>query len=85
MRSKNKLTAQQANARDNLPDAEGHIWVELSSAPKGEYIRFKINGTVWARGEYDRSVKKYSACKVDDCNHESFKRGNTLVLVGFSY
>jgi len=57
----------------------------LSKVKKGEPIRFKPNGPVWVRGEYDRSSRTYSVVKFDDINRESFRKGTTEVLVGFIF
>jgi hypothetical protein len=57
----------------------------LSKVKKGEPIRFKPNGPVWVRGEYDRSTRTYSIVKFDDINHESHKAGTTEVYVGFLF
>ena len=57
----------------------------LSKVKKGEPIRFKPNGPVWVRGEYDRSSRTYSVVKFDDVNRESFRKGTTEVLVGFIF
>jgi len=57
----------------------------LWKVKKGEPIRFKANGPVWVRGEYDRSSRTYSVVKFDDANRESFRKGSTEVLVGFIF
>ena len=57
----------------------------LFKVKKGEPIRFKPNGPVWVRGEYDRSSRTYSVVKFDDINRESFRKGATEVLVNFIF
>ena len=57
----------------------------LSKVRVGEPIRFKTNGPVWVRGEYDRSSKTYSVIKFDDMDRESFRKGTTEVLTGFTF
>jgi len=75
-----------------VPDPNGSLLTPdygkpmlLSKVKKGEPIRFKPNGPVWVRGEYNRSHKTYSLVKFDDINHESHKAGTTEVYVGFIF
>jgi hypothetical protein len=75
-----------------VPDPNGSLLTPdfgkpmlLSKVKKGEPIRFKPNGPVWVRGEYDRSSKTYSIVKFDDINRESFRKGTVEVLVGFIF
>jgi len=75
-----------------VPDPNGSLLTPdfgkpmlLSKVKKGEPIRFKPNGPVWVRGEYDRSSKTYSVVKFDDINRESYRKGTTEVLVGFIF
>ena len=57
----------------------------LFKVKKGEVFRYKANGPVWVREEYDRSAKKYVVSKFDDTCHTSLKAGATEVLVGFIF
>ena len=57
----------------------------VATVVKGEYVRFKVDGPVWIRGEYDRTEKKYELCKADDMNHVTYKKGSFAVFVGFDY
>ena len=61
--------------------------VKIKDVPKGEYIRLKESETspVWVKGEYCRSEKKYSLHKFDDVNHDSLKKGDSLVYIGFTF
>ena len=75
-----------------VPDPNGSLLTPdygkpmlLSKVKKGEPIRFKPNGPVWVRGEYNRSHKTYSLVKFDDINHESHKAGTTEVYVDFIF
>ena len=75
-----------------VPDPNGSLLTPdygkpmlLSKVKKGEPIRFKPNGPVWVREEYDRSSKKYVVSKFDDICHTSLKAGATEVLVGFIF
>ena len=60
---------------------------KLRDLPKGEFIRLKDSETapVWVRGDYDRSSKTYSIYKYDDCNHEAFRKGGSLVYYDFTF
>lgn len=57
----------------------------LSKIKKGEVFRYKPNGPVWVREEYDRSSKKYVVSKWDDTCHTSLKAGTTEVYIGFIF
>ena len=57
----------------------------LSKVKKGEVFRYKPNGPVWVREDYDRTTKKYIVTKWDDTCHYSHKAGTTEVLVGFIF
>lgn len=57
---------------------------------KGEY--FILNpieepkaSQVWVRGEYIREAKKYSTYKVEDINHETLRKGDKEVYIGFAF
>lgn len=57
---------------------------------KGEY--FILNpieepnaSQVWVRGEYIREAKKYSTYKWEDTNHETLRKGDKEVYIGFTF
>ena len=54
---------------------------------KGDYFRLKKSETapVWVRGEYERSIKKYSCYKFDDINHDHFYSGDKKVYINFIF
>lgn len=54
---------------------------------KGEFFRLKDSETapVWVRGDYVSSEKKFSTHKFDDINHETLRKGETEVYVGFTF
>lgn len=54
---------------------------------KGELFRLKDSDTasVWVRGEYVPSEKKFSTYKYNDVNHERLCKGETEVYVGFTF
>lgn len=59
--------------------------IKLSEVKKGDFVRFKIDGPVWMKGHYDRTSKTFALHKFDDVNHETFKKGKTIVFIGFDY
>lgn len=40
---------------------------------------------VYARGEYDRTDKRYSCSDVDDISRYVYLKGSTIVYIGFEY
>lgn len=54
---------------------------------KGELFRLKDSDTasVWVRGEYVPSEKKFSTYKYNDVNHERLCKGETEVYVDFTF
>jgi hypothetical protein len=59
----------------------------IRNLKKGEFFRLSDRATapVWVRGEYVREVKKYSAYKYDDINHERLLPGDKEVFIGFTF
>ena len=63
----------------------------LSQLPMGEYFTLKDYGeypkesVVWVRDFYCRSEKKYCIHKFNDVNHESLKKGDTVVYTDFIF
>lgn len=52
----------------------------------GDELELDVAETrVRVRGHYDRSFKKFSYCHFCDVCRESFKSGNTLVIVDFNF
>ena len=68
-------------------NATEHKPTPLRDVKPGEYVRLKPSPTapVWIRGEYDRTTKRYSLTKADDVNHESMRKGDLVVYIGFTY
>lgn len=54
---------------------------------KGEFFRLKDSETapVWVRDEYIPSAKKFSTYKFDNVNHETLRKGETEVYIGFTF
>ena len=59
----------------------------IKELKKGELFRFKDSTTssVWVRGEYIPSERKYSIYKHEDVNHERFVTGKVEVFTEFEY
>lgn len=65
----------------------------IKELKKGDFFRLKefredevVNSSsVWIRGDYERSSKKYSCSKFDDFCHENFFRGDKVVYVDFEF
>ena len=58
---------------------------EIVNLPIGDFDFDVIETRVRVRGPYDRSSKKYSYHHFSDICRESFKGGNTLVIVDFIF
>ena len=54
---------------------------EVKSIKKGDLFRLIPNGPIWVRGEYERSLKKFSCYKYDDVNKETFLKGDRMVYL----
>jgi len=59
--------------------------VQIKALKKGELFRLVGKNAVWVKGDFERSLKKYSASAWDDMNKERFIKGVTLVEVGFTF
>lgn len=57
----------------------------IADLKKGEYFTLFNGSPVWVRGEYDRSLKKYSCYRFDDVCHERFYDGSKLVFTDFEF
>jgi hypothetical protein len=57
----------------------------LSKVKEGDFFRLSENGSVYIREDYERSLGKYRVTKAENINAESFKKGSTIVQVGFDY
>jgi hypothetical protein len=65
----------------------GDSWnlTTLSKVKEGDFFRLSENGSVYIREDYERSLGKYRVTKAENINAESFKKGSTIVQVGFDY
>lgn len=61
--------------------------VELKTLKNGDFFKLnnKENATIYVKGEYDRSSKKYSCYKYYDVNDERFFNGSKKVFVEFEF
>ena len=59
----------------------------ISKTKQGELIRLFPSETapVWVRRHYDRASKRYSLTRYDDANAETFRRGTTHCITGFTF
>ena len=60
--------------------------VELKKVKKGEFFKRKENSeTVFIKGEYERSDKKYCNSDYWDINRFVYLKGSTMVYTGFDF
>lgn len=71
---------------------EGYHIYRLKDLPKGTYFcRCQGYGTqptaktVWVRGEYNRSARKYEIYKFEDVNHTALRRGDSYVTIDMTF
>ena len=71
---------------------EGYRIYRLKDIPKGSYFcRCQGYGTqatgktVWVKGDYDRSDRKYEICKFADINHTVLRRGDIYVTIDMTF
>jgi hypothetical protein len=58
----------------------------LKDLPRGEFFKRKPEArTVYRRGEYCQSRRKYQADDCEDMNREMLLKGSTVVYIGFDY
>lgn len=66
------------------------IATTIAKLKKGDFFTLKpieepSESRVYIRGDYERSEKKYSCTKFSDVNHETFKKGSTVVYTNFTF
>lgn len=56
---------------------------KIKNINQGTYFKLKPTTTapVWVRGEYERSLGKYSCFKFDDTNPEKFMKGSQDIYI----
>lgn len=62
----------------------------IKELKKGEYftlkdVEYPSENIVWVRGDYERSMKKYSCYKFSDVCHERFFKGDKEVYTEFTF
>ena len=73
-------------AHPSLGKAGDHIATELHKVKKGEFIRLKVDGPVWIKGEFIRDGKKeFELQDAEDINRFTWKKRKTIVYIGFTY
>lgn len=60
----------------------GSFFHRINKRMGGEYCELS---TVWCKGEYDRSDKKFECYKYEDVNDFRLLRGDTLVTIDFTF
>lgn len=87
-----RLTAQpMLTEPDPLSNNECHRMTYISELPKGTYFRLvhpgtrKVSPTVYVRGDYDPSTRKYEACRFNDFYASHEFKGDRLVCVDFTF
>ena len=58
---------------------------ELKELKVGDFFKLKPTGRVYVRGEYVRSLKRYSYYDFDDVCREHFAKGRKRVIVNFEF
>jgi hypothetical protein len=59
---------------------------KLKDLPPGEYFKKSPTArTVYVRGHYDRTDKRYYFSDAEDMNREGSAKGSTVVFAGFTY
>lgn len=53
----------------------------LRKLPQGTFFQLKLNGKIYIRGYYERSLKKYCCICYDDANKWRFFPGDKLVAL----
>lgn len=60
--------------------------VKLKDVKQGEFIKRKADANkVYTRGDYDRSVKRFSCDDWDDISRNILLKGDALVFVDFEF
>lgn len=78
-----KKSSSKSNYKTKTPIKKSSQ-ITIKDVKKGEYI--KIGKTVYRKGEYDRSAKKFEAIKLNDIwGNPRLVKGSTPVDVDFEY
>lgn len=58
---------------------------QIKDLKRGEFFMIEKCKVVYIRGDYERSLKKYSATRADDINSERFFKPTKEVITNFEY
>jgi len=73
---------------DKMIEIDGDVVYlkSLKDIEKGEYFKRKPESkTIYTKGDYDRSQKKYQCDNESDISKCIYLKGDTVVSVGFTY
>lgn len=60
--------------------------IKLKDVPRGEFVKRKPDAkSVYTRGEFNRSAKKYTLDDEMDISRAVYLKGETIVYIGFDY
>lgn len=62
-----------------------HEAAKVRHVKRGEYVRLKVNGPVWIRGDYCRESQAYELQSFDDANRTTYRKANATVYHGFTF
>lgn len=57
--------------------------IELKKLKKGDYFKVPNCNVIYVKGDYERSLKKFSCHKFDNVNTERFFKGDKKVIENF--
>lgn len=80
-----RKTVERFNASHAMIVPHEGKMVKVEEIAKGEFVRRKVGGKTFTRGDYDRSTGRYSLVDCDDVNREVFVKRGTMLHVGFTY
>lgn len=60
---------------------QGFVIRPLRKLPQGTLFQLKLNGKMYIRGYYERTLKKYCCICYDDANKWCFFSGDKLVVL----
>ena len=71
---------------EHVTDQTDSKIVEIRSLKRGEFFtRKQHSNSVYIRGEYDRSYKRFDCANCDDISREIYLKPTAKVWIGFTY
>lgn len=65
---------------------DGARAMSVNAIKRGEYVKLSADtSSVWIRGIYDSSSRKFELTHADDTNRVRYVKTGTLLYVGFTY